>query len=203
MSLAKLILAFHLNESNPYFLVPNHRPARQTRTREGCAYDDGVTFNYPYNSSEYDTVNMNLSVINYPDCLGTACGYSPFSFYLGGKRTYWGLPNNPDYDLGPLASSPCDTLVGIGEFPAINSAAIHVFYHSSWEKVFINASDLKGNDGVLMMYDMQGKVIYSEDMRIQNGYYTKDLSMIGIAKGKYVVVVQTEKDQLVKKFVIE
>ncbi len=122
---------------------------------------------------------------------------------MGGNRCYSGLPNNPDYDLGPLAGSPCDTLVGISEIPAINSAAIHVFYHSAWEKVFINASGLQGNAGMLMVYDMQGKVIYSEEMRIQNGYYTKDLSMIGNAKGTYVVVVQTEKERLVKKFVVE
>ncbi|MBL0341881.1 MAG: hypothetical protein IPP71_13640 [Bacteroidetes bacterium] len=48
---------------------------------------------------------MTLSVINYPDSLGTACGYSPFSFYLGGKRTYYGLPNNPDYDMPAIAGS--------------------------------------------------------------------------------------------------
>ena len=32
------------------------------------------------------------------------------SFYLGGKRTYLGLPNNPKYDLGALQGSSCDTL---------------------------------------------------------------------------------------------
>ncbi len=100
---------------------------------------------YPYTDSMYNSINMNLSVINSPDSIGLACDLQPFSFYLGGNRCYSGLPNNPDYDLGPLAGSPCDTLVGIGEFPAINSAAIHVFYHSSWEKVFINASGLQGN----------------------------------------------------------
>ena len=105
-----------------------------------CAYTDGVTFNYPYNSSEYDSVNMYLSVINYPDSLGVACNYEPFSFYLGGKRTYYGLPNNPDYDLPALAGSPCDTLVGIGKAPPIQQATLNVFYHTVWGKAFINAS---------------------------------------------------------------
>ncbi|MBK7388264.1 MAG: hypothetical protein IPI23_04070 [Bacteroidetes bacterium] len=67
-----------------------------------CAYYDGISFNYPYNSTEYNTTNMYLSVINYPDSLGTACGYNPFSFYLGGKRTYYGLPNNPITTYQPL-----------------------------------------------------------------------------------------------------
>ncbi len=75
----------------------------------------GVPNCFPFPDSIYNYVNMNLSVINYPDSLGTACGYVPFSFYLGGKRTYYGLPNNPDYDMPSLAGSPCDTLVSINE----------------------------------------------------------------------------------------
>ncbi|MBK6640281.1 MAG: T9SS type A sorting domain-containing protein [Bacteroidetes bacterium] len=168
-----------------------------------CAYTDGVTFNYPYNSSEYDTVNMYLSVINYPDSLGTACSYAPFSFYLGGKRTYWGLPNNPDYDLPALAGSPCDTLVGINDTPQIQQAALNVFYHTAWEKAFINASNMKGKTGMLLVYDMQGKVVHSEPLRIQNGYFTRDLSMIGRADGVYMIVLETEFERLVKKMLIE
>ncbi|MBK9423559.1 MAG: T9SS type A sorting domain-containing protein [Bacteroidetes bacterium] len=167
-----------------------------------CAYTDGITFNYPYNSSEYDTVNMFLSVINYPDSLGTACGYAPFSFYLGGKRTYWGLPNNPDYDLPALVGSPCDTLVSQNELAGAEGS-LQVYYHPAWEKAFINASHLKGKIGNLLVYDLQGKVIHSEPLRIQNGYYTRDLSMIGRANGVYLVVVETEQERLVKKMVIE
>jgi hypothetical protein len=146
---------------------------------------------------------MYLSVINYPDSLGIACNYEPFSFYLGGKRTYWGLPNNPDYDLPALTGSPCDTLVGIGEAPQIQQAALNVFYHTAWEKAFINASNLKGKNGKLLVYDMQGKIIHQEPLRIQNGYYTKDLSMQGKAHGVYLVIVQTEEERLTKKMIME
>jgi hypothetical protein len=53
-------------------------------------------------------------------------------------------------------------------------------------KAFINASNLKGKTGKLLVYDMQGKVVHSEPLRIQNGYYTRDLSMIGYADGVYL-----------------
>ncbi len=159
--------------------------------------------NYPYDSTEYFTENMNLSVINSPDSAGSACDFQPWSFYLGGKRTYWGLPNNPDYDLPALAGSPCDTLVGINDAPQIQQAALNVFYHTAWEKVFINASNLKGKTGMLMIYDLQGKVIYSEPLRIHNGYYTEDFSMVGYATGIYVVTIQTEKERLTKKLMID
>jgi hypothetical protein len=147
--------------------------------------------------------NMNLSVINQPDSLGSLCDFQPYSFNLGGKRTYLGLPNNPDYDLPALAGSPCDTLVSIGEAPQIQQAALNVFYHTAWEKAFINASNLKGKSGELLVYDMQGKIIHQEPLRIQNGYYTRDLSMQGKAHGVYLVIVQTEEERLARKMITE
>ncbi|MBK9046125.1 MAG: T9SS type A sorting domain-containing protein [Bacteroidetes bacterium] len=169
-----------------------------------CAWSDSSgNFNYPYDSTMYYTENMNLSVINSPDSAGAACDFQPWSFYLGGKRTYWGLPNNPDYDLPALAGSPCDTLVGINDAPQIQQAALNVFYHTAWEKAFINASNLKGKTGKLLVYDMQGKVVHSEPLKIQNGYYTRDLSMIGRADGVYLVVIETEQERLVKKVLID
>ncbi|MBK7970804.1 MAG: T9SS type A sorting domain-containing protein [Bacteroidetes bacterium] len=77
------------------------------------------------------------------------------------------------------------------------------FYNSNWTMLFINASNLKSKTGKLMVYDMQGKIIHSEPLRLQNGYYTKDLSMIGRAEGVYLVVVETEQERLVKKVLID
>jgi len=50
---------------------------------------------------------------------------------------------------------------------------------------------------------MQGKVVHSEPLRIQNGYYTRDLLMIGYAKGMYLITIQTEKERLTKKMMVE
>jgi hypothetical protein len=69
---------------------------------------------YPYPDSLHNIYIENLGVINYPDSLGSACNFVPFSFHLGGKRVYIGLPNNPNYSLGRLYGSPCDTLQWVG-----------------------------------------------------------------------------------------
>lgn len=74
-----------------------------------CMFYD-VNNHYPYADSVYNTYNMNLSVINQPNILGLGCDFQPFSFYLGGHRTYLGLPNNPNYDMFALGGSTCDTL---------------------------------------------------------------------------------------------
>jgi hypothetical protein len=167
-------------------------------------YNDGFNAPYPYADSVYNMYNMNLSVINQPDSLGSLCDFQPYSFNLGGKRTYLGLPNNPDYDLPALAGSPCDTLVSQNEMAgAAAVGSLHVYYHSEWNKAFINASNLKGKTGKLLVYNMQGKVVQSEPLRIQNGYYTRDLSMMGKADGVYLVIVETELERLVKKVMVD
>jgi hypothetical protein len=143
---------------------------------------------YPYDSTEYFTENMNLSVINSPDSAGLACDFQPWSFYLGGKRTYWGLPNNPDYDLGPLVGSPCDTLVGISEHqPIIINPLLNVFYHPEWQTAYINADKLTGTNGTLEIFDIQGKMVLQEDIQIVNGYYTRNFNMSGFSEGMYIV----------------
>ena len=50
-----------------------------------CAYETPSTFPYPYPDSVRNVWNENLSYISYPDSLGAACDFHPFSFYLGGK----------------------------------------------------------------------------------------------------------------------
>ncbi len=55
---------------------------------------------------------MYLGVINNPNAFGLSCNYDPLGLYFGGRvnRFSPGLPNHPNYYLGPLVGSPCDTL---------------------------------------------------------------------------------------------
>ncbi|MBL0052926.1 MAG: hypothetical protein IPP29_16135 [Bacteroidetes bacterium] len=107
-----------------------------------CAYNPPNTWYYPYPDSAHNYINENLSVINYPD--SSFCDFQPYSFYLGGKRTYYGLPNNPNYELGPLVGSPCDTL-SAGLTPALSKGegVMQITYISAWEKLYVNASGLR------------------------------------------------------------
>lgn len=166
-------------------------------------YQTGL-LTYPYPDSIYNPINMNLGVIHSPDNLGSACDFQPFSFYLGGKRTYWGLPNNPDYDLGSILGSPCDTLVGIAP-PLINisDTELLVYYDIGWQAAFINGHHLKGTKQNLKVYDICGKLIFEENGKLNPPYYTKNLNCIGWAKGMYVVIFETDKETLTKKFVIK
>jgi hypothetical protein len=168
----------------------------------GTTYYNGFQFPYPYADSVYNIYNMNLGVIHEPDSGGTACNFLPWSFYLGGYRTYGGLPNNPDYELGPLAGSPCDSLTDIAEL-GLEPATFNLFYHSEWQLAFVNLSNIKGNKFRVQVYDITGKIIYKESGTLNSSYFTRDISMNGKARGMYVVRFETEKETVAAKFVVQ
>src|SRR6185369_16188634 len=153
-------------------------------------YYDGVNFNYPYPDSVRNMYNENLSVINQPNNLGTACNFQPYSFYLGGKRTYYGLPNNPNYDMQAWGGSVCDTLGlpnEVSNFPAsLHDGLLTVYYHSGWQTAFINASNLNGNNYSLVVYNLMGQKVFHESGSLSGSYFTKDLNCNALAKGMYV-----------------
>ncbi len=163
-------------------------------------YYNGIQNPYPYADSVYNMYNMNLSVINSPNSLGNSCNFIPWSFYLGGKRTYVGLPNNPDYELGPLVGSPCDTLTAIAEQPLNSQSTLFIYYASGWDKAFINADKLNGQNYHLRMIDILGKEVYAESGILNSQYFTRDLNCSGFSEGIYLITFETEEERLVKKF---
>jgi hypothetical protein len=167
-------------------------------------YVSSTALSYPYADTMYNYINMNIGVINYPDSLGNTCDFQPFSYNLGGKRTYLGLPNNPHYGLGPLAASPCDTLgLGIAQEDIKNDAEFFVFYHDGWQKLFLNAKNIHGKNCLLQIFDINGRKIFQSSKNSQPPYFTEDVNCNTFAKGIYVVSLRTEKEKLVKKFFID
>jgi hypothetical protein len=166
------------------------------------AYIDSMNnLNYPYPDSVYNNYNMNLSVINEPDSAFPTCNFTPYSFYLGGKRTYWGLPNNPNYDMGVIAGSPCDTLtVGIENIPTENKAIFQTWYNHAWNLIHVNASQLKGKTGIIRLLDLNGRILFEKNIEfIHGGYYTTEIYMNAFSSGIYFVKLITDKEQVAGK----
>ena len=165
-----------------------------------CAYIDSMNnWNYPYPDSAYNSYNMNLSVINQPDSAFPACDFQPYSFYLGGKRTYWGLPNNPDYELGAWVGSPCDTLsVGLTPGPPEERGAwLQAWYNHEWNMIHVNAAQLKGKKGMLRLLDIEGRIVFEKPAEVlAGGYYTTEIYMNEISEGVYVVNLVTDRETL-------
>ncbi len=164
------------------------------------SFDPNYSWPYPDTITAYTTINNNLSVINYPDSLGAACDFQPFSFNLGTGRCYYGLPNNPDYELGAWVGSPCDTLTTYltpNPSPEARWAWMQAWYNHEWDMIHVNASKLQGKKGVLRLFDMEGRVVFKkqEDV-ISGGYFTTEINMSGLANGVYMVNLVTEKEKI-------
>ncbi len=157
---------------------------------------------YPYADTMYNQYNMNLSVIEQPDSPGVACNYNPFSFYLGGQRTYLSLPNNPNYELGALVGSACDTLTSSpptpqrGELPTLQAT-----FAANEQLVYVNAAGIKGGSYCLQIIDVMGKTVYSHKEKTQASYFSKEISCAVWRSGVYLVNLQTEKEKLTAKVV--
>lgn len=163
-------------------------------------YQNGVNVPFPYQDSMYNYINMNLSVINDPDQLGSACNFQSYSFYLGGARAYWGLPNNPNYDLPALQNSICDTITTVNSVEQ-TKPKLNVFYHTDWKKLFVNASGLKDGEYHLAIYTIDGKLIFSSPTSSLSGFLTKDIAAEGFSSGTYIVVLENGKVKLTEKFI--
>jgi hypothetical protein len=161
-------------------------------------YLGGCPYPWPFGCNT--TINSNLCSINSPDSLGSACDFQLFNFNLGGYRTYWGLPNNPDYELGAWIGSPCDTLttnLTPNPSPEARGAWMQAWYNHEWNMIHVNAAQLKGKKGVMRLFDMEGRVVFEKPAEvIAGGYYTTEINMENLARGVYVVNLVTEKDKI-------
>jgi hypothetical protein len=160
--------------------------------------DEGFGWPYPDTSTAFTTINNNLSVINLPDSLGLACDFQPFSFNLGNGRAYYGLPNNPDYELGAWVGSPCDTLsVGVDDNVPQQEVFFQAWYNSEWNMIHVNASKIKGRTGSLRLFDMEGRLVYEKKIEvIAGGYVTGEIPMNAVANGVYIVNLITDRETM-------
>ncbi|HQV98723.1 MAG TPA: T9SS type A sorting domain-containing protein [Bacteroidia bacterium] len=162
------------------------------------AYIPSNALNYPYADSMYNYINQNLGVVNFPDSLGLACDFQPFSFYLGGKRTYWGLPNNPEYDLGPVVGSACDTLTN--KVNEIIKIAFTVYPNPTSNEITVYSNELF-NKSKLRIFNSIGELVRCVELPDQQMLTT--VSLIELPPGIYSYQINSSNNLDKKdKFVI-
>ena len=130
---------------------------------------DGKIYISTYNSTE------SLHVINDPDSLGLACNFTQHSFALPEHNTP--VPNFPNYQLGKLEGSPCDTLfsdvehieslenTGLSFVPNPASNVVEINYRLD-DKALLTITDMYGN-AVLrqMLYPyFTSRIIYTSHL---------------------------------------
>ena len=100
-------------------------------------------------------------VIEYPDKKGTACWVRPNAL----EFPYWSyhaIPNNPNYRLGALAGSPCDTLgLSSTEFPETSTLAHRVYPNPVGDAFILELDEgtQHSDPWVLIIMDVAGREV--------------------------------------------
>ncbi len=133
-----------------------------------------------------------LAVITEPNRGSAYCGFDTFGLYLEGLPSTGGvgsLPNFPNYDLGPLIGSPCDTLSPLD----ITQTSIPVFPQgtTTWSVIPTISEGLftiQGSaNGTVMVYDLYGREVFRKPLTNAPSF---DLSTY--PPGLYWVTVQSD-----------
>jgi hypothetical protein len=154
-----------------------------------------------YTDSTYTITNTHLSVINNPDLPYPQCNYIANGFYLNGARTFQSLPNNPNYDLGVAAGSPCDTLsVGIAENNSEQNE-IKISPNPVSYNLMLSYKLNQSKQAVVYIYDLLGKLVFSQQI------YSSGAQLLihteNFQRGMYVISVDDNGKRMNKKFIKE
>jgi len=110
----------------------------------------------------WQAFNNYMSVIQYPEEEGMACGFDTFGVYLNGyyARGY-ALPNFPDYELGRLKESPCDSLpfpvVSSVQTPELEQESILLFPNPANTSFHFSEAPQQGE---VLAFDAMGRMVW-------------------------------------------
>jgi hypothetical protein len=124
-------------------------------------------------------------VINQPDQEGIACevlqNYDGIKLPVGNVS----LPNLPNYDLGALPGSPCDTLTAVGSIEwGTPTFSVQPNPASDW----LNIVYRTGEDAVFELYDLYGHQV--AEVQLYHYFKNRLLSVRNLPQGVYVFTIK-------------
>jgi hypothetical protein len=135
--------------------------------------------------------------MNYPDSAGTACDLQQHAIFLD-MWNFRAVPNHPNYHLGPVIGSVCDSLsVGQEE------------YYSQIQNFQISPNPLKdgplqimyllpqNQSGIFEVYDLNGKIIYQQKLPPWSSM--QSISLPNLRAGLYSCVIRSGGSVVSKK----
>jgi hypothetical protein len=134
----------------------------------------------------------HLHVINRPDMAGDSCLFKQHSFNL---LSYNGnsLPNFPNYRLGALTGSACDTISTLSaDLRAEKEKNLKIFPNPTNDMVTIDYGFTDWNKGEvsLEIANQLGQVVYTQKLPMYSGYQRIDVSKF--ANGLYTAFIKRQ-----------
>jgi len=131
--------------------------------------------------------NFILQYIQTPDSLGVNCNVIQNTFYVPGLNTYC-FPNSPNWDLGPLVGSSCDSLsVGITTGSNENNK-LQVYPNPAHDIFWIKYNIPTYPNAELEIYDVSGRLLQKN---ILDGFSkTLLIHTDGLSNGMYYCLLK-------------
>ncbi|MBK9730652.1 MAG: T9SS type A sorting domain-containing protein [Chitinophagaceae bacterium] len=148
----------------------------------------------PDNKIYISTFNScySLHIIDQPDSFGIACKVIQRGLELPDSNSNFSVPNHPNYDLGPLSGSPCDTLLISTPLTSKIEASFRIAPNpvSEWLNIIYNTKE----DCLLTLYDINGRKIGYVSLF----YYFKNrlLNVRNLTDGVYFAVITCNEVKL-------
>ena len=149
--------------------------------------------------SSMDSTTMTLSVINQPDIYGMGCDFRPFSFALAGAATC-GLPNMPNYSLGILVGSACDTIINSIK-PTNELLKIQVVPNPFGESISVSFQKENMKQVTCRVRNAIGQLVFEHQQCITGNSYAETFNLNSLAVGIYTLEIITDGERTVKELV--
>ena len=98
------------------------------------------------------------------------------------------MPNAPNFSLGPMVGSSCDTLTSARGPDDLESPVFNLVYHSELQSALLNVSKLIGANVKIYLTDISGRILFVEEGKTIAGYFTKNIPMDNFAAGIYLLM---------------
>jgi hypothetical protein len=169
--------------TNQSALIGQHQIGRNGKIYIASAY--GI----PFSNNNYVLQNMNLSVINFPDSDASVCGFSSYSISLANRRSYAGLPNIPNYNLGADEGGPCDTILAINN-PTNQLITISIYPNPTKDFLFITINSEKNINVNFSLFNSIGQKVITK--QIKSNVNNFKVSTADFSEGVYFWKVELE-----------
>ncbi|MEI2757819.1 MAG: T9SS type A sorting domain-containing protein [Bacteroidia bacterium] len=145
--------------------------------------------------------NRSLHVIEYPDSLGASCNFNQHSYGLPhnniGNTT---VPNLPNYRLGRLVGSACDTLTNLTYTPQPPKGGVRVMPNPNNGNFIVSYELPQNTSGKLEIFDINGRAVYSQNL--PQWSTLQFISLPKLSNGVYQCIITSGNYVTQKKLVV-
>ncbi len=142
-----------------------------------------------------------LTVINYPDSPGLSCDAVPRGLALP-RSNGFSVPNHPNYELGSISGSVCDSLTSLTENSYLDRYTIKIVPNPGNGNFRLSFPVFGNEPSLLQLTDVFGKIIYQTHLTAWTSVYELELKGI-VSSGLYMCRITSENKVAIGKLIIE